>query len=646
MRNVAALSGVPVEPASCILDLGVHPPPFKIHRASGSYVPDLEASPGGTGGDGVGPSSEEPFCVLVPLCGDGPAGGCIDWPMLRWGLGIFREGQLPLLQRGVQPAPESLAGSPRDDGGVWHYHVHDGEDALRIKASELLVDAWEPSQLARKRPRRRMYTVTISGQRPPPQPPASEAVVEVRQALHRSYLKDGANVSPLVQDEAATTSCETRLQLDCTACNVMPLTRSVHVGLLAVPALLWCLEVCGCVEELRHELLALTPPVRVDGRLLRIAMTHSGLGFLSVELGAEEPGDQPWHIQDARRLAGSDCERLEFFGDALLKYCGSLVALLEEPTATEGRLHELVKCRVCNSALREVGDRLRLVRRLIIRSFNRHDRLSTLRDQKVPWKAAADAVEALVAAMWLSQKDHTEQLTSLVSFYQAHVQRKEAALHDWRRSLKEQITYRGISEKLNFERLEFFGDAALQAMVSEYLVKLLPHAKEGDLTFARSMLVCNSYLARRALGHLASTDEDGGEFGSDVRRHRDMLSCSQSLPPGSTPESLCSCEGRMAELRQIAWEISQPDAPKTLPKQLADLYETIVGQACLRAAGDLESVWGLIMKDFQVDAQEMVAILVDLRRTDVGAQEDEVLEWQHVPSAGLAACVADFEVVD
>lgn len=49
--------------------------------------------------------------------------------------------------------------------------------------------------------------------------------------------------------------------------------------------------------------------------------------------------------------------------------------------------------------------------------------------------------------------------------------------------------------KLNNERLEFLGDAILDAIISQYLYKRFKNLEEGDLTRMRASIVCESSLA-------------------------------------------------------------------------------------------------------------------------------------------------------
>jgi len=49
-------------------------------------------------------------------------------------------------------------------------------------------------------------------------------------------------------------------------------------------------------------------------------------------------------------------------------------------------------------------------------------------------------------------------------------------------------------QKINFERLEFLGDAIIETVVSDYLFRELPNANEGELTIMRSKIVNRRHL--------------------------------------------------------------------------------------------------------------------------------------------------------
>ncbi|MDG2264583.1 MAG: ribonuclease III [Candidatus Marinamargulisbacteria bacterium] len=62
------------------------------------------------------------------------------------------------------------------------------------------------------------------------------------------------------------------------------------------------------------------------------------------------------------------------------------------------------------------------------------------------------------------------------------------------RHLNEALTHASHGESVNNERLEFFGDAVLKLVVSEYLVHQYPDYNEGQLTQLRAWLISDSAL--------------------------------------------------------------------------------------------------------------------------------------------------------
>ncbi|MEM6424885.1 MAG: ribonuclease III [Cyanobacteria bacterium P01_D01_bin.128] len=65
---------------------------------------------------------------------------------------------------------------------------------------------------------------------------------------------------------------------------------------------------------------------------------------------------------------------------------------------------------------------------------------------------------------------------------------------DWE-ELDQALTHPSISGDRNYEKLEFFGDAALRLAAAEYLMAELPAATVGDLSALRSRLVSDRTLA-------------------------------------------------------------------------------------------------------------------------------------------------------
>ena len=52
---------------------------------------------------------------------------------------------------------------------------------------------------------------------------------------------------------------------------------------------------------------------------------------------------------------------------------------------------------------------------------------------------------------------------------------------------------------MNYERLEFLGDAVVELTTSEFLFKKFPNLAEGELTKLRASIVCEKTLVKYAL---------------------------------------------------------------------------------------------------------------------------------------------------
>lgn len=82
-----------------------------------------------------------------------------------------------------------------------------------------------------------------------------------------------------------------------------------------------------------------------------------------------------------------------------------------------------------------------------------------------------------------NKKDFIRQLRKLLGFFPLHTQLYETALRHRSASVSSE------HGKINNERLEFLGDAVLDAIVSDYLYEKFPDKDEGFLTRARSKIV-------------------------------------------------------------------------------------------------------------------------------------------------------------
>ena len=74
--------------------------------------------------------------------------------------------------------------------------------------------------------------------------------------------------------------------------------------------------------------------------------------------------------------------------------------------------------------------------------------------------------------------------------------------------------------KINYERLEFLGDAVLGAIIGNYLFSQMPDADEGGLTQMRSKIVRREFLNHigKSLGlcRLLQSKVDKDHYGDDI----------------------------------------------------------------------------------------------------------------------------------
>ena len=88
------------------------------------------------------------------------------------------------------------------------------------------------------------------------------------------------------------------------------------------------------------------------------------------------------------------------------------------------------------------------------------------------------------------ENNHLErQLENILPFKPQNLSFYREALTHKAKNLKDEN-----GNKINFERLEFLGDAIIETVVSEFLYKELPHANEGELTVMRAKIVNRKHL--------------------------------------------------------------------------------------------------------------------------------------------------------
>ena len=100
-----------------------------------------------------------------------------------------------------------------------------------------------------------------------------------------------------------------------------------------------------------------------------------------------------------------------------------------------------------------------------------------------------------------------------------------------KRLYKEAFTHSSVNKKtyggepLNFERLEFLGDAVLNSIIADFLYRYYPNAKEGALTKLRAKIVSRSKLnqigKKMDLHAIAEIANHHKYFGEDI--HGNLL---------------------------------------------------------------------------------------------------------------------------
>ncbi|CAE7939053.1 dcl1, partial [Symbiodinium necroappetens] len=211
-------------------------------------------------------------------------------------------------------------------------------------------------------------------------------------AIFTGYKFSRAAVNAAIDPEFAKVHRnlqQERLELELKAedCELMPLTSGALQVLRCLPSLLWRLEFVALMQEM---------PLLCDGLLqtalpsaLGEAMTHSKV--LSLPF-------QPSHPQWSKRFC---YERMELMGDAVLKLMACTHAAAALPKASEGQLSSVAQWCETNKWLRQVNEKtIQVGSYLLLESFRPKERLSKLRQGRVPQKVAADAVEAAIGAVF------------------------------------------------------------------------------------------------------------------------------------------------------------------------------------------------------------------------------------------------------
>ncbi|KAK9155617.1 hypothetical protein Sjap_003097 [Stephania japonica] len=130
------------------------------------------------------------------------------------------------------------------------------------------------------------------------------------------------------------------------------------------------------------------------------------------------------------------------------------------------------------------------------------------------------------------------------------------------------LTHSSYTQAPSFQRLEFFGDAALGLAVAKYLYEAYPEYDQGQLSHFREAIVSTEMLARVAVHH-------------DLFTH-----LRHSCP---------SLESNVKEFARVVSEegddIRRGDGVGDAPKVLADVVESILAALYIDSDYDLNKLW-------------------------------------------------------
>jgi len=144
--------------------------------------------------------------------------------------------------------------------------------------------------------------------------------------------------------------------------------------------------------------------------------------------------------------------------------------------------------------------------------------------------------------------------------------------------LVQALTHRSTaSNSLSYERMEFMGDAIVDAFITSRLKERFPNIRPGSLTLARACLVTNGLLAYLAI--------------VELELHRHLIHNSLAL------RERCQEAAEMARCHPIDHIESYPFLWDP-PKPLADGFEAISAAIFLDSRGDLEAVFKVLKRLF------------------------------------------------
>ncbi|CAK5264308.1 unnamed protein product, partial [Mycena citricolor] len=159
----------------------------------------------------------------------------------------------------------------------------------------------------------------------------------------------------------------------------------------------------------------------------------------------------------------------------------------------------------------------------------------------------------------------------------------------------------------SYQRLEFLGDAVLELVVVEYLYRKFPVANSGQLSWARSRVVCAPALATVGVQRLQlhqSLLVNNFELSREMERHVPLLQACSPL-----------------ETVQRGWRYDPP-------KALSDVFESVIGAVFVDSGYDYQRT-ALVVEHVMSDLLDVLSPAV--QRDPIS----ELMEW-----AAAAGCLS------
>jgi dsRNA-specific ribonuclease len=374
--------------------------------------------------------------------------------------------------------------------------------------------------------------------------------------------------------------------LDASACHALPVSVALYHSMRLIPTLTAWTDVALLAHEVTDKLHL---PIRLN-YLMEALLTPSFNYYL-------------------------DYERLETYGDAVLKFITSTYVYVMYPNYHEGQMHGRRKKMLSNKALCRLARTLDLPHFITSLSFRKKQwrpygclydfEASVVQEQthRLADKQLADVVEAILGASCLHQPveqalhamlalgvpmpdvsqwsdfvTHTLPcLQQLPDYVLQHLKlsRVESILgytFTNKAYLLEALTHSTAFSSLTacYQRLEFLGDAVLEYLLIDYIVQRYPTSPPGTLTAVKSACASNGTLAAIAC---------------ELGLHKALVHNAEALVKlfASYAASLEAVDERKG---QFWFDVNEP-------KVLADMLEALFGAVFVDSNYNVASVVGM-----------------------------------------------------